>query len=177
MTDAWLSSVWPPDAQVALRSYPRRFRALLAALDEDERPDDLAHRPGAGGRSALDHAADAAATFRLVTDALGRVVAGDRPEVPAGAVDEAARAGTPPLAGSRTTSGVLADLDEAAGTLADRIGAVAAGDWGRTAVVAGTGREVTALDPVREAVRTGRARLLDAQRVLSEVRGRPLEVD
>jgi hypothetical protein len=176
VADEWLSTVWPPDAAVAIRSYPRRFRALLAALDEDERPDDLPHRPGADGRSALDHAADAAATFRLVADAVRLVVSADRPDVPDGAVSEAGRPAAP-VGGSRTTEGVLGDLAGAAEALASIAGEVAAVDWQRTGVVAGTGREVTALDLLREAVRTGRARLGDAQRVLSEVRGRPLDVE
>ena len=176
MGDEWLSSVWPPDATVALRSYPRRFRALLAALDEDERPDDLAHRPGPDGRSALDAAADAAATFRLVADAVRLVASADRPDVPAGAASEADRAPVR-VGGSRTTEGVLGELAAAAEALASMAGEVAAEDWRRTGVVAGTGREVTALDLLREAVRTGRARLHDAQATLSAVRGRPVELE
>lgn len=176
MGDEWLSSVWPPDAAIALRSYPRRFRALFAALDADERPDDLAHRAGPGGRSAVDHAADAAATFRLVADAVRLVVGTDRPEVPPGAVSEADREAIA-VGGSRTTEGVLGDLAAGAEALASIAGEVAGDDWRRTGVVAGTGSEVSALDLLREAVRTGRSRLLDAQAVLSAVRGRPLDVE
>lgn len=176
MTDAWLATVWPPDAAVALRSYPRRFRALLAALDDDERPDDLAHRPGADGCSALDHAADAATTFRLVAEAVRRVTGTDRPAVPAGAADEAARVRTP-IGGTRTVDAVVGELAETAEALAALAGEVAAGDWERTGTLAGTEREVSALDLLREAVRTGRARLGDAQRVLGEVRGRPVDVE
>lgn len=176
MADAWLSSVWPRDAAVALRSYPRRFRALLASLDEDERPDDLAHRAGAGGRSALDHAADVAATCRLVADAVRRVLTADRPEVPAEAASGEARS-SPAVGGSRTTEGVLADLATAAQALADVAEGAPADDWRRTGVVAGRGTEVSALDLLREAVRTGHVRLRDAQQVLSEVRGRPVDLE
>lgn len=176
MADAWLSSVWPRDAAVALRSYPRRFRALLASIGEDERPDDLAHRPGAGGWSALDHAADVAATCRLVADAVRRVVTADRPDVPAAAAGGADRP-SPAVGGQRTTEGVLGDLASSTQALADLAEEVPADDWRRTGVVEGEGREVGALDLLREAVRTGHVRLREAQQVLSEVRGRPVDLD
>src|SRR3546814_14246337 len=55
----------PAESVVALRSLPRRYRGLFAGLGDDESPDDLAHRVGAGGRSAFDHIA--AASRRLTT--------------------------------------------------------------------------------------------------------------
>ena len=175
MADAWLSNVWPPDAAVALRSYPRRFRALLAAIGDDEHPDDVAHRPGPGGRSALDHASDAVTAFRVVDEAIRRVVAGDRPEVPSAAVDQAER--TAATTGVGSTQGVLAELDAAAKALATQVEAVASDDWTRAGTVAGTGREVSALDLLREAVRAGHDRLRDAEEALAAVRGRPLDVE
>ena len=50
------ASVSPSDAVVALRSFPRRYRALVASVDPDER-DRLLR---AGSPSAVDHLADAA---------------------------------------------------------------------------------------------------------------------
>jgi hypothetical protein len=49
-------SVSPSDAVVALRSFPRRYGALVASIDPDER-DRLLR---AGSPSAVDHLVDAA---------------------------------------------------------------------------------------------------------------------
>lgn len=51
-------SLTPADAAVAVRSFPRRFRAVFARPDgDDERfdPDEAARRPGSDGRSAAEH--------------------------------------------------------------------------------------------------------------------------
>lgn len=93
-----LSRLSPADGAVALRSYPRRFRALLTAVDRDERPDDVAHRAGPDGLSALDHASHVARAFGLIANALHQVLVGDRPVLPAGVVDDRERSWASALA-------------------------------------------------------------------------------
>src|SRR3546814_7552754 len=69
----------PADAVVALRSLPRRYRGLCAGLGDDESPDDLAHRVGAGGRSAFDHIAAASRSLTTQDRALEQVLVEDSP--------------------------------------------------------------------------------------------------
>jgi hypothetical protein len=52
------STVSVNDAVVTLRSMPRRWRAALALVDEDE-ADVLTRRPADGSPSAMEHAEDA----------------------------------------------------------------------------------------------------------------------
>jgi hypothetical protein len=63
------SSVSVSDAIVTLRSMPRRWRAALALVDEDE-ADVLTRRPADGSPSAMEHAESA-------LQALGGTVGGD----------------------------------------------------------------------------------------------------
>jgi hypothetical protein len=63
------STVSVPDAIVTLRSLPRRWRAALALVDEDE-ADVLTRRPADGSPSAMEHADSALA-------ALGGTAGGD----------------------------------------------------------------------------------------------------
>src|SRR5437660_11815593 len=77
-------TVSPADAAVAVRSYPRRFRALLVGPDGDEErtPEDLVlRRPPGGGWSALEHAVWVAEVLALAADALERIRLQDHPSV------------------------------------------------------------------------------------------------
>ena len=95
-----VSNLSPGDAAAALRSFPRRFRAVLALVDEDD--DSVLHRPGPDGLSATEHA-DAA----------------DRELAAAGrAIRQALGAAGPP------------DGGDTADSLADLAGRVPPGDWG-----------------------------------------------
>lgn len=146
-----VSSLSPSDAAVALRSYPRRFRAALTPVDpEDEVPDE-----------AVAHAAEVGRVLAAVRQALARVLADEDAVVPAGVMDAGARDWTMPPDGD--VERVLAVLAEEADGLAADIGNVASRDWGRTGRVAGGG-EASALDLVREAVRTGHVHLRAAER-------------
>ena len=80
----------PSDAVVALRSMGRRWRGLFAGLDEDESADALAHRAGADGRSALDHATHATRTLSLLGRALEQIVVDDDAVLHPAVADEAA---------------------------------------------------------------------------------------
>ena len=165
-----LSQLSPSDAVVALRSLERRYRRLFAGRDDDESPDDLAHRR-AGGWSAIEHVVAAARFIAAANRALATVLTADSPSVGAAAVDPAA----PP----RPTGPMgrvherLAELGSEANTMAERIAKVPAGDWSRPAIVDGSGRTITALDIARAAVDAGVTHLRQAEKVLAEVRGRP----
>jgi hypothetical protein len=170
-----LSRLSPSDAVVALRSLERRYRGLFAGLDEDESPDDLAHRR-AGDWSAIDHVVAASRFVARANRALARVLTADSPPVAAADVDPAASPG--PAAPAGPVDGPLAELASEANAMADRIDRVPAGDWTRTAAVDdGSGRTVTALDIARAAVDAGVTHLRDAEKVLAAVRGRPADPD
>ena len=101
------------------------------------------------------------------------MVTQDSPTVAPADVDPATR--PHPQAPSGPLHERLAELGFEANGLADRVHAVDAADWTRTAVVGdGSGQTLTALDIVRVAVDAGVSHLRDAERVLTQVRGRPV---
>jgi hypothetical protein len=145
-----VSSVSPSDAVVALRSYPRRFRAALTSIDPDQEiPDE-----------AVAEAAELGRVLALVRNALGRVLSSDSPVLPAGVMDPAAREWTMPA--DADAARVLDVLASEAEGLASEVAEVAAGEWRRTGQVTGGGT-VSALDLVREAVRAGHQHLRAAE--------------
>ena len=160
----------PADAMVALRSMGRRWRGLFAGLDEDESPDALARRQGAEGRSALDHAAHATGTVRLLDRALEQIVVDDDATLYT-AVTDSARRSWPTSSGG--VDEVIDELAAAAEQLADRADRVSSGDWTRRAAAAGGG-EVDALSVLWDAVDTAVADLRAAEATLGDVRGRPV---
>ena len=159
----------PSDAVVALRGMGRRWRGLFAGLDEDESPDALAQRPGADGRSALDHAACAARTLRLLDRALEQLLVDDEAVLHAAVLDPAQRERPSPGA---DVDAAIDELAHAAEQLASRADRVAAGDWDRRAPVAGSSAEVDALTVLWDAVDTAVAELRAAEATVREVRGR-----
>ena len=158
----------PADAIVALRSMGRRWRGLFAGLDEDESPDALARRAGADGRSALDHAAHASGSIRLLDRALEQIVVDDDASLDPAVGDATRRTPAPSAAGADEAIDELAAQAEQMAERADR---VASGDWGRTATVQGAG-SVDALTVLWDAVDTAVADLKAAEATLREVRGR-----
>src|SRR3546814_21175800 len=69
----------PAESVVALRSLPRRYRGPFAGRGDDESPDDLAHRVGAGGQSAFDHIAAASRSLTTQDRAMEQVLVDDSP--------------------------------------------------------------------------------------------------
>lgn len=161
----------PRDAIVALRSLGRRWRGLFAGLSDDEKPDDLAHRPGPDGRSALDHALHATRTLSLLGRAVEQALVDDDAVLHPAVADPSQRVWE-----GQTAVSVEAALDELvheAGRLADRIEHVPADDWQRRARVAGQDADVGPLEVLWDAVDTAVADLRAAETTLREVRGRP----
>lgn len=151
---------------MTLRSLPRRYRSALRPID-DELVDDWAQQVGPGGMSALDHLVQAARGITVLHEALKKVLVASEPPVLMPAVlDEAARTWDP-------AHDVEAELDllaDEAEAMAVTITGTDGRAWTRTATVAGADREVTALDVVNEAVRTGVTHLKAAQAAFEAAR-------
>jgi hypothetical protein len=160
-----VSRLSPADAVAALRSYPRRFRALLTPLDEDERADDLVHRAGSDGRSAVDHADHVARSVTILGEALRQVLVHDNPTLLPAVADDSAREWQM-AAQPESVEAALDFLDVECNGMADTVERTPADAWTRTGIVAGSGREMSALDIVREAVRTGSDHLRAAERAI-----------
>jgi hypothetical protein len=163
-----LSRLSAGDAEVALRSFARRYRAELQPVGDD-RIDELAARLGPDGESALDVVSDVTRTLGLLASEIHRTLTLDEPVLHPAVVDGSAR---------HWDVGSPDSVDEALGLLDRELGAVletmaAAGstdDWTRTATVAGGGTR-SALDLLKEAVRVGSDGVDRVQAVLASVRG------
>jgi len=168
MTSLDLSRLSGPDAVVALRSYPRRFRSAILPTDDPD-VEELAYQVGPDGHSALDHVVAATNTFVLLGQALRQALTSDKPVVHAAVTDPAQRewAAPPRL----TIATALDRIDDEAGALADVVARVELPAWNRPAQVAGGG-QVTAFDIVKEAVRAGADHLRAATADVAAARAR-----
>lgn len=149
-----VSRLSAPDAEVALRTFGRRFRTVFAPVAGDpDGLDGLAARLGPAGRSATDHLTDAVRSLAMLGQALHQILFAEAPVLHSGVVDAAAR-GWEPVPGERVEA-LLDELADEATAMADATAKVSGRDWSRTGTVAGhDGRTVSALDVLREAVRT-----------------------
>jgi hypothetical protein len=127
-------SLSPPDAIVALRSLPRRFRAAAAP------------RPGRDPHGVEAAAGAAAGAITELSRQLGRVLVEESPTLPDSPADS-------PAAGPGDPATALDRLAAAAGALADLAAAQAAAAWTRTGRRGGV--EVSAAELLREAVHAG----------------------
>jgi hypothetical protein len=162
-----VSRLSAPDAAVALRSYPRRFRSAVLPIADDPTVEALAERIGPGGHSAVEIVVAVANSWVLLGQALRQVLISDDAVVHAGVTDPGQREWEVPTGTS--VDGALDRLADEADTLAAATDAVSSRDWSRTATVAGGG-EVSAIDLVREAVRTGAQGLADAEAAVAAAR-------
>jgi hypothetical protein len=168
MSSLDLSRLTPDDAQVALRSFPRRYRAELAPGPVDDELDELAARLGPGGESALDVVSDVTRTWGLLGHELRRTLTDDEPMLHPATLDRSKRRWETPSAGS--VDEALELLGHESDELVDVIASVGTvEDWARSAPVAGGG-STTALDLVKEAVRVGAEGLDRLDLVLTAVR-------
>jgi len=170
MAELDTSQVSPSDAAVTMRSLPRRFRAALGSIAEDDQTAEVVERVGPDGHSALDHLVHVVSSLSLLERALDQVLRSDGPTLHPATMDDTARDWEAPT--ERGLDQALDELAEAAEQLAARIERAAADDWARTGEIAG-GRSVTALDVAREAVATGIGHLRSAEQTMTAVRGRP----
>jgi hypothetical protein len=151
-------SVSPADAAVALRSYPRRYRAVLVRMD-DEDGARVVTAPAADGWSALDHAAHVAVALEAGADALRLVSIEDDPLI------AYAPERREPSPGGVSVDDVLDRLTGACGRAADEVERVKGDDWRRPGRV-GDGESVTALDVARYLVHEGVHHLRGAERAV-----------
>lgn len=165
------SRLSPADCVAALRSYPRRARETVVAATDGEDVDALAEVAGPDGRSAVQHLDGAARSLEMLGEAVRSVLVHDGPTLVPAVLDESARVGVVD-APTGDVHAALDHLEAAARSVAE----VAEGDaggaegWDRTGTVAGSGEEVSALDVLREAVRTGATGLRGADAALAAAR-------
>jgi hypothetical protein len=150
-----------------LRSYPRRYRAVIVPIADDDNVDELAQRPGPDGRSALDHVEHAAGDVARLGDALHQVLVHDNATLDPTVLDDDARGAAHRAAGS--VEPALDQLQLECERLAATIDGVGGDAWARQASVGG-GRSVMALDVAREAVRAGAEHLRAAERAMEAAR-------
>ena len=153
------TTVRPPDAVVAIRSYPRRYRRLLVRLDDEEGAGVVTRRPGPGQWSALEHAVYVADVLEAVGRALERVRVHDGPSI-----DIEVRA-----PGPEPVDAVLSRLEAASEHLASVADAMAGKDWQRSGRVP-AGEPVTALALLGHAVHVGAHHRREIERVMATVR-------
>jgi hypothetical protein len=165
MADDRYTKLAPANIAMTLRSFPRRYREVLNA-DPSVDIDEIAHIAADGGRSILDVLTDTTRSLTLLDRALERTLVSAEPTLHRGVVDAHEREW--PVDTADSVAGELAQLDEAASTLASRIDHVAAADWLRKARVTG-GDEVTAQQIAQEAARTGAENLRVLERIVPEV--------
>ena len=172
MADGWVcpecgldyDTIAPGDTVVAVRSYPRRFRAALATIDDQDDPDALVRRkPDPETWSALTYTAHVAEVLAFTTDAADRILTSDSPEVEVPDGD--------PEAADADREEVLARLQQEADRLGARLGEARGEDWNRTGRFPWGERDL--LTTARNAVHEGHHHLRDVERVLDAVRGRP----
>ncbi len=166
MTSLDLSRLSGPEAAVAMRSYGRRFRHAILPIEDDPDAEEIALRIGPDGHSALDLVTTTTNTWVLLAQALHQVVVQDTPVLHAGVIDPDERAWDTPTMPSVAES--LTRLEDEATAFADAIDRVHSPDWNRTGQIAGSG-PISALDLVKEAVRTGADHLHGVETTLAAV--------
>lgn len=171
MSSIDVSHLSGPDALVALRSFPRRFRAAAIPIEGDPDVEEWAQRVGPEGRSVIDILWHTTSSWVLLGQALHQVLTTDDPVLHPAVADADARSwDTPP---GLTVEDALAQLSDGATELADKVAAIHSPDWNRTGRVAGVDGDagvVSALDLVRETVRVGSEGLHAVQTTIDAVR-------
>jgi len=164
-----LSSLAPSDAEVALRSFPRRFRQVLRPIGDDDAIDQIASHQGPDGSSALDLVDALGRRWAVQRDALRQLLVADAPSVAAAAVDLSVA--PPSGAAPAGVDAALSHLESEATALADAVGATSSGGWTRSGTTV-AGGSTTAIEVVREAVRAGRDTLDAVERAVAAARQR-----
>ena len=157
-----------PDAIVALRTFPRRWRAAMT-LPEGEPDDVLRRRPEPDVWSALEYAAHVRDIFAIHGWGMNRTLTEDHPvfDWPDGVTEESVAAGYASL----RPATVLDELSANAERVASRADRTDPGDWRRPATLPGN-EEVDALWFLHHCVHEGSHHLRDANQVLQKMRGR-----
>lgn len=163
-------SLSPSDVAVALRSFPRRFRAVLARPDDEEErfdPDEIGRRIGPDGTSAVERLLAADGVLALLDGALSSarrtqdvVLHPAFADLPAARWDD-----------DHTPVPALLDQFEATATrTASRVESIDTDTWAVTAGVSDEGTGVTLLTVTQDAVGAVADHLRAAQKVIDAVR-------
>lgn len=153
-----------PDAIVALRSFPRRWRGAFAVVGDED--DLLRRRPAPEVWSALEYAAHVRDIFAIHGSGMNRTLTEEHPvfEWPDGVTEESVAAGYAAL----DPATVLDELSANADRVAARAARTDAGDWRRPATLPGD-EEVDALWFLHHCVHEGSHHLRDVKRVIATV--------
>ena len=161
-------TITAPDAIVAVRSFPRRYREAFGILEDEEDPGtQVRRRPEPQTWSALEYAAHVRGVVQLFDTRVRRALVEDSPTVESVPLDEN------PWEGHDATDDldtVLAGLADACDRFVTTLERVEGEEWNRTVVRAG--EELTVLWMARNTVHEGAHHLRDVQQVLRAVRGR-----
>jgi len=161
------------DALVAVRSFPRRYRALLTAPEPEEGAESVVRRrPAPATWSAVEYTAHVADVLDDLAVAIRKVVVENHPTIQGWDADERA---AEQRYGDWDSTEALFALDHASARLAEVLESVEPGDWTRTGTFDRGERD--ALTLAREAVHQGAHHLRDVERGLRAVRGRPVADD
>jgi hypothetical protein len=159
-------TVQPPDAKVAIKSFPRRYReALLPVLAGDNGEEVVRRRPSPTTWSALEYTAHVADLYGLFADVVTRMYAEDHPTIDFWDPDERAASEGYGEMDPQAVLALLASNGERLSAAADRVDA---DSWHRTAVFPWGERDI--LTMVRNAVHEGTHHLRDVHKVLDAVR-------
>ena len=162
----------PDDAVVAIRSFPRRFRGVLARPDDDRYdPEDVGRRVGPDGHAAADHLVAADGILSLLERAIEQARAADDPVVHP-AFRDLASAATADESGADDQAAIADLLDRFEGTAshaADRVDGVPSDDWGRKVRVGGDDVSLGLLELAQDAVGAVADHLRSAQRTIDAV--------
>lgn len=182
--DGRMNSMNPSDAEVALRSLPRRFRGAVATAREsdetsnederdDESPESIAQRPGPDGRSVLDHLASTITSLSLLDRAVELILTTDDPVLHPGVNDQDRRE---PTGAGHHGSADLHTLLEALASIvtgfADRVADAPADAWVREGRVAGADSSISAVAVLQMAVEESIDELKAVERTVAAVRRR-----
>lgn len=178
MADGWVcpecgldyDTLAPADLAVAIRSYPRRFRAALSALDDDSALDGdaiIRRSPSAGVWSALAYTVHVADVLAWHADALKRMHDVDAASIDWPSSDEVAWERS---ANAESRDDAVDRLGRESDRLAGVLDSYRGDDWTRAATFPWGERD--ALTTARNAVHEGHHHLRDVERVLADVRGR-----
>ena len=156
------------DMPVAVRAFGRRYEAPLTRGLPGEDLDEVVRRsPGPGVWSALAYGSHVVDIFRVFDDRVRVALDGREPDEVVVDWEGMVAAAAPTLDRGR----VVADIAEAADTLAVTLAEVDDAEWGLPGYN-GRGDPVTVADLAAIAVHEGSHHLLDVGRVLRTVRGR-----
>lgn len=163
------ATISPPDAKVAVLSFPRRYRSALAAALDDESDEGLVRRrPEPAIWSALEYTVHVADLYELFTTIIRRMYDETSPTIDFWDVDARAESERYAEAYPRAT---LDRLEASATTLAAALGRVEGEGWHRKATFPFGERDL--LQMARNAVHEGSHHLRDVERVLDAARRSP----